>query len=96
MTDKLTNFLNKISQGAARKVLLNNTQRLVKNIEGKEIILEIKQKHALKKLQKSALFLKIKDKIQKIYGKDFSLNLRLKPNTTQHNREMNISHAVHY
>lgn len=96
MTQQEVKFIKKISQGKTKQLLLQSLNRFIKNKEWQEIILEIKNKHALHKLQKSTFFSQIKEKIQKLYWKPFSLSLRLKPEITQHNREMKIPHAVHY
>lgn len=96
MNKKETNFVKNISSGNTKKLLLKSIHRFIKNIEWKEIILELKNKHSFQKLQKTSFFSEIKQKIQKIYGEDFSLSLKLKPILTLHDREMNIPHTIHY
>lgn len=96
MNEKWRNFLHKFIKWKEAKILTQQTENVIENEEKKEIIIELKHKHALNKLQKKWLLEQMKQKVKQFYGQDFSLSLRLKPINTHHNREMNIPHAIHY
>jgi len=96
MNEKWRNFLQKFIKWKESKILLEHTENIIEDKQQKELIIELKHKHALNKLQKKSRLEQIKQKVKKIYGNDFSLSLRLKPIKTQHNREMKIPHAIHY
>lgn len=96
MNEKWRNFLQKFIKGKEAKILTNQAENVIEDQEKKELIIELKHKHALNKLQKKSLLEQMKQKVKKFYGQDFSLSLRLKPIRTQHNREMKIPHGIHY
>lgn len=96
MNEKWRNFLQKFIKWKQAKILTQQTENVIEDTVEKKVIIEVKNKHALNKLQKKSLLEQMKQKVKKFYGQDFSLSLRLKPIKTQHNREMNIPHAIHY
>lgn len=96
MNEKWRKFLHKFIKWKDSKILTQQTQNIIEDEQKKEVIIEVKQKYALNKLQKSSILEQMKQKVKQIYGQDFSLSLRLKPLKTHHDREMNVPHTIHY
>lgn len=96
MTGQQNKILENISSRKFTKFLKNHVNSIKEIVTQNQIVLYIYKKYAYDVLKKKRNLKKIQEKITKIYGENFSLKLKLKPNFILHDREMNIPKVIHY
>lgn len=88
-------LLNNINSKEIVKLLEKNISWIIEDENEKIVTITINKKYVMNDLLKSDNLDLIKSWVHKTFWEDYSINLKLKWNST-HDREMLISHNIHY
>ncbi len=96
MKEKIRTFIENVSSKDLKDVLKNHLYEIIEDKTKQRITLLIDKKYAMNVLRKPANLVKLIKWIYKKYWVKYKANIRLKIDTTHHDREMMLPHIIHY
>lgn len=87
-------FIEKVSSKEIREVLEKHLSEI--KVNEKEVVLVLDKKYAMHELHRSSEVEQLVHTVQKLYGEDFSLTLKLELKEAHGERDMFVPHTIRY